>query len=225
MKSADSTMNLDEELISAGLDQELSEFEQHRLKEKLSSDSELADLWTRHHVVQSVLRKQAPVQAPADFAQSVMTQIEALEKNDAASSEQKTSAGGSGFRHTAGLAVAATVAVVSVLSFQAFQPQTTGISGGEIAANEETVIEKEIVAVSGPSVMEEIISAQNQPMKRLPVRLPGTDLTSLREQSRGQLVQYVDPNVLEVNPYVPQQPELAAQPASAAPYVKLEQTQ
>jgi sigma-E factor negative regulatory protein RseA len=65
------------EILSAGMDGELSREEIRFLLRRLEADPVLADTWARLHVARDGLRREAVPLASADFASRVMAAIEA----------------------------------------------------------------------------------------------------------------------------------------------------
>ena len=109
----------DLELISESLDEDLSEFERRRLVQKVLTTEEGEKTWVRYHAISAVMRKQFPADIDKSFSQGVLNAIE--EDHVKGSSSTHTSKGvGSHLKQFAGLTVAASVAVISVVSFQHF---------------------------------------------------------------------------------------------------------
>jgi sigma-E factor negative regulatory protein RseA len=103
-----------DERLSALMDGEATEFETRRLVDELLANQEDRSRWARTHLIGDAMRGELPERMPLDFAASVRAQIElepALHMKAGLSASHWV-------KPTAGFAVAAMVAVVSVLSLQ-----------------------------------------------------------------------------------------------------------
>ncbi len=104
------------EKISALLDDELSARDRDRLLQEVGNDPVLRVAWERYHLIRAVLRKDIGIVMNSDLATRILSQIE----NDPAPRARPL--GRLPMRHftrlTAGLAIAASVAVVAVVSFK-----------------------------------------------------------------------------------------------------------
>lgn len=104
------------EKISALLDDELSARDRDRLLQEVGENPLLRVAWERYHLIRAVLRKDIGIVMNSDLAARVLSQIE----NDPAPRVRPL--GRQPMRHftrlTAGLAIAASVAVVAVVSFK-----------------------------------------------------------------------------------------------------------
>ncbi len=99
------------EILSAGMDGELSREEIRFLLRRLEADPVLADTWARFHVVRDGLRQQGVPLVSADFASRVMDAIEA-EPAMAAAPRRRW------LHWSAGGAIAASVAVAALMLSQ-----------------------------------------------------------------------------------------------------------
>ncbi|MEM7304412.1 MAG: sigma-E factor negative regulatory protein [Pseudomonadota bacterium] len=113
----------DLELISESLDKELSEFERRRLNQKILTTEEGEKTWMRYQAISAVMSKQFPNKIHKDFSQGVMEAIE-KEGGEEEFNPQKVRHVGSHLKQFAGLTVAASVAAISIVTFQNFgQPE------------------------------------------------------------------------------------------------------
>lgn len=101
------------EILSAGMDGELSREEIRFLLRRLEADPGLADVWSRYHAGRDGLRREVAPPAPLDFASRVMAAIDA----------EAVVASGSAPRRrwlhwSAGGAIAASVAVAALMLSQ-----------------------------------------------------------------------------------------------------------
>ena len=99
------------EILSAGMDGELSREEIRFLLRRLEADPVLADTWARFHVARDGLRRQGVPLVSADFASRVMDAIEA-EPAMAAAPRRRW------LHWSAGGAIAASVAVAALMLSQ-----------------------------------------------------------------------------------------------------------
>jgi len=99
------------EILSAGMDGELSREEIRFLLRRLEADPVLADTWARFHVARDGLRKQGTPLVSSDFASRVMAAIEA-EPGAAAAPRRRW------LQWSAGGAIAASVAVAALMISQ-----------------------------------------------------------------------------------------------------------
>ena len=113
------------ELISRSLDEDLSELERRRLNQKILDKDEAAQALNRYSAISAVMKKQFPAHIDKDFSQRVKQVIESDGRQDDAPVRSGIHKATSTFRHVAGLAVAASVAAVSVMSYQYFNNPTT----------------------------------------------------------------------------------------------------
>ena len=137
MKTETQISDKELELVSRSLDEDLSELERRRLNQKILNKEDGAQTWHRYHAVSAVMNKQFPKQIDKDFSQRVMQEIERDGHQDEAparpsGAHRATSA----MRHFAGLAVAASVATVSVMSYQYFKTPTPNEQNPIIASEQ-----------------------------------------------------------------------------------------
>ena len=132
------------EILSAGMDGELSREEVRFLLRRLEADPVLADTWARFHVGRDGLRRQATPLASGDFASRVMAAI------DADSAEFAQPAGGAQPRRrwlqwSAGGAIAASVAVAALMLTQ---PAGNRVSAPDVARSAPLSGDAEVADVS-----------------------------------------------------------------------------
>jgi sigma-E factor negative regulatory protein RseA len=146
-----------DEVISAFVDDETSGFEARlSVKEMLQSDEHRAR-WERYHVIRDALRGNLPATIDTDFANKVMVRIEA--------EPTATARGGAGLRHhllrpVGGLALAAVVAVVSVLALRSMR-------GPELIPSPQAIAQTEARGEAGRvSEAQKPISPLNTPAVR-----------------------------------------------------------
>lgn len=112
----------DLELLSASLDNELSEFERHRLNNTILSDQRAVQKLNRYALVGAIMKKECPANMNTSFASEIMCVIE----RDRQSSTTPTTSTNPFIKQIAGLAIAVSVALVSFTSFQYFtQPDSS----------------------------------------------------------------------------------------------------
>jgi sigma-E factor negative regulatory protein RseA len=114
-----------QERLSALIDGEVTEFERRRLIDELLVNDDDRSQWTRAHLIGDAMRGELPEKISLNFAASVRAQIdEEPEIKNRASAPVW-------LKPTAGFAVAAMVAVVSVLSLQSivgYEEAPTGLT-------------------------------------------------------------------------------------------------
>lgn len=109
------------EQLSALVDDELAEAEQALLLGQLARDAGLRDQLARYQVISDALRSNLPHRVDTGFYQRVHTALAQEAEIHTAPYHVKTL-----FKPLAGLALAASVAVVAVLSLQSVREQDTG---------------------------------------------------------------------------------------------------
>ena len=130
------------ELISRSLDEDLSEFELKQLSKNILSKDGGQRTWLRYHAASAVMSKQFPVQIDKDFSAKVMQAIANEEQHTAQTETKQSSVSAirSYAKQFAGLAVAASVAAVSVVVYQ--QQSQPGLDGvPAIITSDKRVIE------------------------------------------------------------------------------------
>ncbi len=116
-----------EERISALIDGEAGPFEARRLTRELTSNEALKAKWSRYHLIGDALRGELPEKIPGDFSEQVMARIHGEMPGYDAPAETR---GSRWLKPLAGLAIAASVAAVSVLMLKSLT--TTNESAPQI---------------------------------------------------------------------------------------------
>ena len=194
------------ELISRSLDEGLSELEKRRLSQKILSKEGGAQAWYRYHAVSAVLHKQFPAQLDKDFSQRIMREIDNDSSQDAASGKTGLHRAKSTFKQIAGLAVAASVAAVSVMSYQYFNKPVVDPSG---------VMNAEI------SLPTQIQPSTSSNIQSLPVDFSPAQLTNTQQKNSQQFMQ-VESNIYfrQINPYIQEHSGFGSQ-RNMTPYVEI----
>lgn len=157
------------ELLSRSMDEDLSDFESKRLNKHVLSKSEATETWMRYHAVSAVMQKQFPTGIAKDFSSRVMRAVENEDMqplSDKSLTTAKPSTSNSGgamhnyMKQFAGLAVAASVAAVSVVVYQ--QQIQPGIDHGSSI----------IVSDKQEIPIDDINSATILPVEFSPAQIP-----------------------------------------------------
>ncbi len=111
----------DLELLSASLDDELSDFERRRLNNNILPDQHAVQKLNRYALVGAIMKKECPPHINTSFAQEIMCVIE-RDTQPTTLSDTPTKPF---IKQLAGLALAVSVAVVSFTSFQYFTQRDT----------------------------------------------------------------------------------------------------
>lgn len=119
------------EQISALLDGELPEAEQRLLLERLERDPALRMHWSRYQLISDAVHQTLPPQIDLGFADRVMAALEAQPEHHRQPAGRLARA----VKPLAGLAVAASVAVVAVLAVQQSRTPDAGPGAVQVAAN------------------------------------------------------------------------------------------
>ncbi len=123
------------ELLSGMVDNELSELEERRLRKALAEDPSLRATWERYHVIRAALRNELDVPAGAGLPERVSAALEA--ESPATLSRWRPAA-----RTVGGLAVAASVAALTIAGIQFYrspQPGTAVVAAKSATPSERTV--------------------------------------------------------------------------------------
>ncbi len=132
------------EKISELLDDELDDLEHYRLMKVLADNREMRGIWERYHLMRAALRNELDVMVSPNMADRVEESIRAL-LPDAVHSTGRSFRLPRYTRVAAGLAIAASVAVVAILTLQPLAP--SGTPESTIALQKSPAL----VAVSGPA--------------------------------------------------------------------------
>lgn len=106
------------ELLSGLVDDELSELEERRVHKALGNDPSLRATWERYHVIRAALRNELDVPAGAGLPERVSA---ALAAEPAAAVRWRPAA-----RTIGGLAVAASVAALTIVGIQTYRAPQPG---------------------------------------------------------------------------------------------------
>lgn len=120
-----------DELLSAFVDEEVTELEVRRLCKELPGDVQALARWHRYHLMRDALRGNLPAKLDVGFAARVMAKLEdegvQMESEARPWSERL-------LRPVAGFGLAASVAVAAVLGFQSFTgPSATAPEGALVS--------------------------------------------------------------------------------------------
>lgn len=128
------------ELISKSLDEDLSEFERRRLNTTILSKQDGIKAWTRYNAVSAIMTKQFPAQIDKDFSQKIMQAISNESNVEYVESATQFGIKRVGFyvKQVAGLAVAASVAVFSIVTYQYFNDPNNADSDTLIVSQQES---------------------------------------------------------------------------------------
>lgn len=142
---------IDQELLSRILDEDVSEFETQRILKEMKSDSELRSKLQRYSLMGHAVRKELPEVVNKNFVDSVMNKLaneEMLDSEIDENIEQAEDVKDNGrFKTAIGLAIAASVAVVSFVSFQNYVQNNNEVAPAAMVAD-RIVEEKDIQRVS-----------------------------------------------------------------------------
>lgn len=112
-----------QELLSRILDEDVSEFEAQRILKEMKSDDELRMKLQRYSLIGHAIRNELPGKIDNNFVDGVMSKLsdESMfipQQNATPNLEKEIKKESGGFKTAIGLAIAASVAVLSVVSFQ-----------------------------------------------------------------------------------------------------------
>jgi len=144
-----------EERVSALVDSELTSFESRRLITELEKDSALKERWGRYHLIGDVLRDEMPREVDPSFASRVMDRI-----NEEVAPGSLSIKENAWLKPLAGVAITATVAVVSLLGLKNLTSEG-GISPEQIAKSERAAAPTQpVVAATGANGMVQPVSIE-----------------------------------------------------------------
>lgn len=122
------------ELLSGLVDNELGEFDERRVHKALGEDPSLRAAWGRYHVIRAALRNELGVPASADLAERVSASLVAEPPSVVARWRPVA-------RTVGGLAVAASVAALTIVGIQTYrapQPGTAVVAAKSATPSERT---------------------------------------------------------------------------------------
>ena len=143
----------DQELLSRILDEDVSEFETQRILKQMQSDNELRMKLHRYNLIGHAMRNELPKQIDQNFVQNVMSKLidedmAEPDLNEVIKPSKDVLENDSGrFKTAIGLAIAASVAVVSFVSFQNYVQTKNEITPVAVVAD-RVVEESDIQRVS-----------------------------------------------------------------------------
>jgi len=146
----------EQELLSRILDEDVSEFETQRILKEMQTDDGLRTKLQRYSLIGSAIRKELPKQINPNFVHNVMSKLDdeqismpsaGSEHGDGIAIEKDADVQGGRFKTALGLAIAASVAVVSFVSFQNYVQNNNESVQQEVLA-ERVIEEKDIQRVS-----------------------------------------------------------------------------
>jgi len=143
-----------EERVSALVDSELTSFESRRLITELEKGSALRERWGRYHLIGDVLRDEMPLEVDQNFASSVMDRI-----NEEVAPGSLSIKANAWLKPLAGVAITATVAVVSLLGLKNLTSEG-GLSPEQIAKSERAAPTQPVVAATGANGMVQPVSIE-----------------------------------------------------------------
>lgn len=161
----------DLELISASLDEDLAEFERRRLNTNVLAKTEGEKTWVRYNAISAVMKKQFPANIDKDFSSQVMQAIseQGYEQEEESATQVKIKRVSSHLKQVAGLAVAASVAAFSVVTYQNFYPNQspTNTTSPEIALSQQESADEmkptEVLAIQNSQRVEFAPATAQQP--------------------------------------------------------------
>lgn len=146
---------IDQELLSRILDENVSEFETQRILKEMQSDDELRSKLHRYNVIGHAMRNELPPQINQNFVHNVMNKLSnenMSELEEVVTPIQEVIEKDSGrFKTAIGLAIAASVAVVSFVSFQNYVQTNNEVVAPALVAD-RVIEESDIQRVSSEDV-------------------------------------------------------------------------
>lgn len=185
-----------DEQISALVDGELGSDEQEFLLRRLAQDKGLQGKWDRYHLISDALQNHLPERVDADLAQRISN---VLEKEDALHGG-KLSSNSSGVakrlvKSVAGLSIAASVAVFSIIGIQQYNllQVEEGASSVSLASNAlSPTANQKTPAANATIATNATISTVNQTdVTPVYVRVSGTRWSHERSQVGSRLNNYL----------------------------------
>ena len=151
--------DLDQELLSRILDEDVSEFEVQKILKEYRSDPELQAVYCRYNIIGHAMRKELPAKLNHSFAKEVMSKLAAEDISTSDSTEISPATSRTNkYTTPIGLAIAASVAVFSFVAFQNFMQPAINTENIPVVA-ERVVEESDIQRVSA----EELQSIYSNP--------------------------------------------------------------
>ncbi len=125
----------DKELLSTILDEDVSEFEMKRILNEMQSNAEVSSVYQRYNIIGHAIRKELPSQLNVNFADEVMRKLATEDSEKSAHELLQNESDHFKFKTAFGLAIAASVAIFSFLSFQNYFQTETEIESAPVVAD------------------------------------------------------------------------------------------
>jgi len=143
---------MEQELLSRIIDEDVSEIEAQRILKEMTSDGSLREKLQRYSLIGYAMRKELPKKINQDFVHNVMNKLDDEEiptsdLDNVIAIDKDTGSDNNRFKTALGLAIAASVAVVSFVSFQNYV-QTNNETTQPAVVAERVVEESDIQRVS-----------------------------------------------------------------------------
>lgn len=130
------------EKLSAFIDNELSELEERKMLAELERNEELRSTWERYHLIRAAMRNELKGTARTNISRNVASAV----SHTASQAGRRALAVTIG-KAVGGLAIAASVATVAILSLQS--PSTGPVASGNVATATSPVGGKLVPVVDG----------------------------------------------------------------------------
>lgn len=203
----------DLELISESLDEDLSEFERRRLVQNILTTEEGEQTWIRYHAISAVMKKQFPEDIAKSFSQGVMEAIKEEHIEDEITPRKSRSVGFH-LKQVAGFAVAASVAAISIVTFQ-------HISQPGVSDSPQVIVSEQ--QVKTPQTTPQFASATTQPVVN-PIEVQQVDFEPAQLSSQDVLGEQPfdqqGPYSNELDPYMQKHAGYGSQ-RTMTPYVDI----
>lgn len=121
-----------EEVLSAFVDEETSTFETRLSVKEIVTNDDQRSRWERYHLIRDTMRGNVPPIVDKDFSNKIMTTIDGAAASDLPS-ERSNRQPYAMLKPFAGVAIAACVAVVTVLSVKALIVNAPSVNTGAVA--------------------------------------------------------------------------------------------
>ena len=124
--------NRHEEVLSAFVDEETSTFETRLSVKEIVTDDGQRSRWERYHLIRDTLRGNVPPRVDKEFCNKIMAAIDGTVDSDLPS-ERWNKQSHAVLKPIAGVALAASVAIVTVLSVKALIVNAPSVNTGAVA--------------------------------------------------------------------------------------------
>lgn len=188
-----------EERISAFSDDELGSFETRRLSRELLADEEKRARWARYQLIGDALRDDLPENLNLDFSRQIMAEI----AHEPTFTRSSRVAGGRWMKPAVGVAIAASVALVSIFTLKSLTGDTAPVAeladSGAASTPAPGLVPDAVAAAPGAS---ELHGAVIQPVSADLAEISGREIQPLGTE-------LIDPRI---NSYMATHAEYAVQP-------------